>query len=574
MELSENGGAGMKQSQIKELQQQIDQNQDPLEKVKLLNELALILDDSNLSYAIRVVDEAVDLSQSLDESNSEVAMVVANSLFTRGLLNLETTNYELAISSIYQALPLITHIKDDILKGRALEVLAKANFALGNAPEGFEFSWQALSYYETHTNRRWVAGLYNLVGRQYMEMGQLEWAERYFQQAFDQMEGLPTNKTHADIHLNWSLLDTRTGDFDQAQHHVQEAINIYRKFDAMDKLTKALVILARVHEALNDFESALENLDQALLISEEHGLLYRKVRVLLAIGQIALEKQDFDSAFSNLQKALALSEQLNMRHEGIRIHRSLARGYKQVGSYAKSLDHFESFYLYEKQIEKEQDVQRIRSLEIMQHVGQTQKSSKLLGQESRSLREQLNLLRASVLTSSPTQITDPLTGLLNRIHFFTILENDHLNVEHYGKVVSMIMLDIDQFTKVNQENGNLIADQILLDLAHMIRDGFRQRDLVWRISGEEFVIMLPNTECKHAQLLAERLLQQVRDHVFEINKKKIQITISQGIASTSADHEKRVDMLLEHANQAWSVAKQQGGNQVVTWRSSHLMEKP
>jgi len=164
------------------------------EKVKLLNELALILEDSNLSYAIRVVDEAVNLAQSLDESNPEVSAVLANSLFTRGLLNLETTNYELTISSIYQALPLITQIKDDLLNGRAFEVLAKANFALGNAPEGFEFSWQALSYYETLSNRRWQAGLYNLVGRQYMEMGKSDWAERYFQQAFVLMEGLPINK--------------------------------------------------------------------------------------------------------------------------------------------------------------------------------------------------------------------------------------------------------------------------------------------------------------------------------------------------------------------------------------------
>jgi len=557
----------MKQALIEELEQKIDLTQDSFEKVKLLNELALILEDSNLSYAIRVVDEAVSLAQSLDEASPEVSTVVANSLFTRGLLNLETTNFELAISSIYQALPLITQIKDELLNGRAFEVLAKANFVLGNAPEGFEFSWQALSFYETLANQRWQAGLYNLVGRQYMEMGQLDWAERYFQQAFDQLEDVTTNKTHADIHLNLCLLNTRNGDFNRAQQHVRKAINIYRSFEAMDKLTKALVIHARVHEALRDYEVALEHLDQALQISEDHGLLYRKVRVLLAIGQITLEKQDYNLAFSRLQEALALSEQLDMRHEGIRIHRALARGYKQIGSFDKSLDHFESFYRYEKQIVKEQDVQRVRSLEIMHQVEQTQKTSRLLGKHSRSLREQLNLMRLSQLASTPSQITDPLTGLLNRKHFLTILENDHLNVEHYGKVVSMIMVDVDQFKKVNQEYGNLIADQILLDLAHMLRNEFRQRDVVWRISGEEFVILLPNTDCKHAQMLAERLLQHVREHVFELNKQKIKITISMGIACTSADHEKRLGLLQEHANQAWSISKQAGGNQIVTWRS-------
>ena len=316
----------MKQAQINTLEQQINQTQDPLEKVKLLNELSVILEDSNLSYAIRVVDEAVNLSQSLDESNPQVFQVIANSLFTRGLLNLETTNYELAISSIYQALPLITQLKDDLLNGRAFEVLAKANFALGNAPEGFEFSWQALGYYEHLPDRRWQAGLYNLVGRQYLEMGQTEWAERYFQQALDQLEGIASNKTIADIHLNWCLLDTRIGNFDHAQQHVHEAIKIYRSFNAMNKLTKALVIHARLHETLKDYDGALEHLEMALQICEDNGFLYRQVRVLLAMGQMYLEKQEYDLAFKWVEKALKLSEQLNMRREGLRIHRSLARG--------------------------------------------------------------------------------------------------------------------------------------------------------------------------------------------------------------------------------------------------------
>lgn len=560
----------MKREQITVLEQQIAAESDPIKKVELLNELALVLEDSNLSYAIRVVDEAVTLARSLDESQDEPAKVIANSLFTRGLLNLETTNYELAISSIYQALPLITRLKDDLLNGRAFEVLSKANFALGNAAEGFEFSWQALGYYESLPDHRWQAGLYNLIGRQYLEMRQFEWADKYFQQAFDQLEGLPKNKTHADTHLNWSLLDTQQGNFERASHHVREAVVIYRSFDAMDKLTKALVILARVHEAQKDYDGGLQHLAQALQITEEYGFLYRRVRVLLAMGQIALEKQDYDQAFQQLHEALELSDQLNMRREGYRIHRSLARAYKQTGSFDRSLDHFENFYRLEKQNEKDQDVQRVRSLEIMHQLEQTRKRTKLFSQQSQALREQLNQLRRSQETISSTLITDPLTGLLNRKHFLTILENDHLNIEHYGKVVSMIMMDIDQFKKVNQESGNLVADQILVDLAHQLRDEFRQRDLIWRISGEEFVILLPNTECKHAQILAERLLNKVREHEFEIGKQKIKITVSMGIASTNADIDKRVDLLLEQASQAWSIAKQKGGNQVATLQPPNI----
>lgn len=561
-------GGEMKHVPIDVVETQIEMESDLVKKVELMNQLALILEDSNLSKAIRVVDEAVMLARSLDEADDLSASVIANSLFTRGLLNLETTNYELAISSIYQALPMITRLKNDLLMGRAFEVLAKANFAVGNMPEGFEFSWQALGYYEKLGDQRWQAGLYNLIGRQYLEMGQVEWAEKYFKQAFDNLEGLPKNKTHADIHLNWSLLDTKVEAFSRAQAHVQEAVIIYRSFNAMDKLTKALVILSRVHEAQKDYDGGLKYLDQALQIAEEYGFLYRKVRVLLAMGQVALEKQDYEQAYKSLHAALELSEKLNMKREGYRIHRSLARAYKQTGSFDRSLDHFENFYRLEKQNEKDQDVQRVRSLEIMHQMQLVSKPTKLFSQQSQKLREQLDQLKKSHDTVSALMVSDPLTGLLNRKHFLTILENDHLNVEHYGKVVSMIMLDVDQFKKVNQEFGNLVADQILVDLAGMMRDGFRSRDLFWRISGEEFVILLLNTECRHAQKMAEGLLEQVRNH--EFGKQKIKITVSMGVACTNADYEKRVDLLLEQASQAWSMAKQAGGNQVVTSNPSNI----
>ena len=553
----------MPQSQISSLEQQITQTQDSLEKVRLLNELTLALEESDLMHAIRVMDESVHLVQSLDETTPGVAALVANSLFTRGLLSIDTTNYEVAISSIYQALPLITDQKDDLLNGRALEVLARANFYIGNTTEGFEFCWQALGFYENLDNPRWQAGLYNLVGKQYLEMGQGEWAERYFQLALNQLEGMDINKSFADIHLNLCLLDTRSGDYDQAIRHANEAVAIYRSFNVMEKLTKALVILARVYEARKDHDNALSVLRQAMQITEDHHLLYRQVRVLLAFGQISIEQQDFDLAFEYLHRALGLSEQLNMRREGYKIHRSLARGYKLTGDVNRSLDHFEDFYRLEKQNEMDQEVQRVRSLEIMRQMEQTQKKSKLFSQESRLLREQLNTLRKTSLSGTPIQITDPLTGLLNRRHFLTILENDHLNVEHYGKVVSMIMLDIDQFKRVNQEYGNLIADQVLVELAQMIQLEFRQRDLVWRISGEEFIVLLPNTICEHAKILANRLINHIRTSNFEINQYNIRITISMGIACTDASNEKRVDILLDHASQAWSIAKQKGGNQVI-----------
>ncbi len=160
-------------------------------------------------------------------------------------------------------------------------------------------------------------------------------------------------------------------------------------------------------------------------------------------------------------------------------------------------------------------------------------------------------------------ITDPLTGLYNRRHFFDLA---HREVEQAGRAnqpLSVIMLDVDYFKQVNDRHGHLLGDHVLQMVANRCRSLLRPVDILARYGGEEFVIMLPGTALDHARQVAERLRQHIAQMPIGMADTTIQITISLGVAELSIYDHLDLDGLLSRADKALYLAKQSGRNQVV-----------
>jgi diguanylate cyclase (GGDEF)-like protein len=121
----------------------------------------------------------------------------------------------------------------------------------------------------------------------------------------------------------------------------------------------------------------------------------------------------------------------------------------------------------------------------------------------------------------------------------------------------MLMVDIDHFKKVNDTYGHDGGDQVLKFLAVLLKQAVRQHDVVARIGGEEFLILLPDTELKDAQLMAARILQTLRDSTMDYVGRRIGITCSLGIASWRGADDSVQDMLIR-ADALLYQAKQQG----------------
>jgi diguanylate cyclase (GGDEF)-like protein len=160
--------------------------------------------------------------------------------------------------------------------------------------------------------------------------------------------------------------------------------------------------------------------------------------------------------------------------------------------------------------------------------------------------------------------TDSMTGLLNRRHFLSMAEGEWSRFQRYQRPLSMLAIDIDHFKSVNDRYGHAVGDEAIMSVANACQQGRRASDIIGRFGGEEFVILLPETDQAQAMIVAERLRQGVAAHVLHVHKVQFKLTISIGVAQATASMS-GIDALLRAADQALYQAKAEGRNRTVQW---------
>ena len=173
-------------------------------------------------------------------------------------------------------------------------------------------------------------------------------------------------------------------------------------------------------------------------------------------------------------------------------------------------------------------------------------------------------LRHSLQLSLEMAITDQLTGLFNRRYMSRHLSTLVANASATGKPVSFLILDIDFFKNVNDTYGHDTGDDVLREFATRISANVRGIDLACRYGGEEFVVVMPDTDMSFAYMVAERLRQAVADAPFKIAVApgNLPVTISIGVTSSEGPND-TAESLLHRADQALYRAKRDGRNRVV-----------
>lgn len=155
---------------------------------------------------------------------------------------------------------------------------------------------------------------------------------------------------------------------------------------------------------------------------------------------------------------------------------------------------------------------------------------------------------------------DPLTGLPNRNGLQERLQQDYDLAVRHGAPVSLMLIDLDHFKKINDTFGHQAGDRVLMELSDLFRSKLRKSDFAARYGGEEFVLVLPQTDVKEATTAAEKLRKSVVDRVFLFRGKRVAVSFSAGVAQL-ASRESIADWL-KRADAALYEAKEKGRNQV------------
>jgi len=158
--------------------------------------------------------------------------------------------------------------------------------------------------------------------------------------------------------------------------------------------------------------------------------------------------------------------------------------------------------------------------------------------------------------------TDSLTGATSRGHFLEQAEAELVRAIRYGSSLSLLMLDLDHFKSINDTHGHQGGDVVLQEFVRLCRAVVRDVDLIGRMGGEEFAILLPETDGSGAYQLGERLRQSVAEHRMMLpDGTTLVFSTSIGVASLVSP-DCRIDQLLRHADEALYAAKNSGRNRV------------
>jgi two-component system cell cycle response regulator len=173
-------------------------------------------------------------------------------------------------------------------------------------------------------------------------------------------------------------------------------------------------------------------------------------------------------------------------------------------------------------------------------------------------------LRDNVQNSIEMAITDALTGLHNRRYMETHLSTLADQAASRGKPLALMMLDIDYFKSINDNYGHDAGDDVLREFAMRVRKSIRGIDLACRYGGEEFVIVMPETDLHVAGMVAERLRRSVANEPFSVHKgeKRIEVTTSIGLSTLEQKGEPIADVM-KRADTALYRAKNEGRNRSV-----------
>jgi len=171
-------------------------------------------------------------------------------------------------------------------------------------------------------------------------------------------------------------------------------------------------------------------------------------------------------------------------------------------------------------------------------------------------------------------IVDPLTDVLNRRGLDAALDAEFARFRRYREDLSVVLLDIDHFKQFNDRLGHAAGDAVLVEMASLLRRRMRDTDVVGRLGGEEFALVLPRTGLQEAQAIVETLSNLLRDHTYVLGKNPVHVTTSWGVATTAGRAEIGSQQLLHEADIALYRAKNNGRDQVCVFAPKDEVDGP
>jgi len=383
------------------------------------------------------------------------------------------------------------------------------------------------------------------LGNFYRETGHPERGRETLDEALRWLEAAPDSRGNALAHCYAGHNALALGDPVAAERHGREAERIGRTQQSWALVVDGLIVLARARSHAGDAPAALGAAREALSLTETHRLDYWWITAAQALAELLPRHDPADgdaAALRYLQQACTRAEALGGVAERVALLIELAAAQERVGDLAGALASERAARLAAHTLERQRLANRMLSAE---------------------LRHEADMQRREADAQRRLANTDMLTGVANRRHFMARAAVELKRAARAGRPLALLMADIDHFKRVNDRLGHAAGDQVIAAVAQTLAGQQRAGDLLGRLGGEEFALMLPDTNLAEAQQVAERLRSAVAALGLDWEGQPVPVTMSFGCSDgAGGGSEAALAALMQRADQALYEAKGAGRNRV------------
>ena len=526
---------------------------------------ALEISGSRPAEAVRLCTAAIHEAEQVEKAPRSLLNQVGRLRLTLSTLYIQLMIYDKALESALEAHKYFTEIKLESGVARSLSAVGLAKVYLGVYAEGLQNFLEVLSFANQEKDQRLKSRVLSHLGFLYLRMEEFTTAQDYLTQSLSLMTSEKSLQVEAGLLENLSVVYLNQGDFNQALSFGQESIQQYQAEHNPQGEAKALNRVGEIYFLMGLADEALAHYHAALEICEETGYRPGAAKAHTLIGEMAFQQGNNSQALHHLVMALELAEACLNQKSVFEVHLLLSQVYQQERRYQEALEHYRLYHEIKEVVFDEDIATKIKSLEIIHRLQETQKDRETFRLENVALMREIEE-RTKVQTELERIVTlDPLTELKNRRHFFELVQMEMERSQRYNRPLSMIMLDIDHFKMVNDQFGHLVGDKVIVEVSRRITKTLRKVDVACRYGGEEFAILLPETPHDQAMMVANRLWRVISKQPAVSSELKISITASFGVASYEGGGSMTPDTLLDRADQALYIAKNNGRNQVAAY---------
>jgi diguanylate cyclase (GGDEF)-like protein len=547
--------------------------------------------------------EACELAAELEDE-----MALGEGRYVRGTARLRLGRYEQAESDLRLALDGSRKLGATGLTLRALRKLLQCAFYTRNPDAALLRGLQALQVARDAGELAAEAEAHNDLGLVYGNLGDYEGALEHL------LAGLRILREEGSTKLG-SLLNNvgnvhfELGDFREAFDSFRFALDAFRDEGGILGAGIALGNLGRASEAQRRHEEAADWYEQSLAEFERAGdpryipPAYARLggalaaqgavreaeaafaegfrlieagtdrefedEILTTAARFELARHRIDVAIGMLERALALVPSGETTRRLYELHDLLADAHERRGDHRSALASFKEFQRVRQAVADSAMAVRVRGLMLQFDVEQARQQEEIyrlrnveLAKANEELRRLQERLEEKNRELHRITIEDSLTGLRNRRYVADQLPQEIKRAKRHGRPLCVAMCDIDHFKSVNDDYSHAFGDDVLRRIAKVFLSTARESDTVSRYGGEEFLVILPDTDLAGAEVLAERIRAAVSELVFGEVAPGLRVSMSIGIAQLTPGRDERE--LLAEADARLYEAKRSGRNRIVT----------